>query len=847
MFNNASLKTKVFLVAIIVGTIVSTATGIVLYQTNVAPVEAEVSKKIISQMERFVENQIEQKVQGGIMGATAVAIDPGVAEALAIEERDGLIDRFAKIRDQYKGQTNFKNIQTQLITMDGRSLIKSWDLESYGQNLSNSPLIQKLINDKQAFGSLAVGALGVSIIAMSPVLEDGELFGGVAMIQGLASVRKNFTKKTGGQWLLLVDREYINDRYGEMPVIEKNTSFNERFLVANDRWFPKETIQFAQKGFEQVTGMEQKIYFHNQKVIIDLPAMDEVDKPFGRHIFILDEKEFFGAIDEAKSSAITSMIGILSGILFLTIALILVFNKLVLSPLKTMQTTIKQIVSSGDFDKRNEVKSKDEIGQTSEAVNQLLEQISVILKDANKSVQAISDGDFSQRINGHYNGELKKLQDGVNSSLVNIEEVIDQISKVIHAIREANFNIKVENTAKGRFYEILGDSQQAIQATNDIISEINVVMKNMQQGNFSSKVNIAANGELDKLKLHINESMDSLYNAIQEISSVVFAMSKGDLTQTISNEYQGDLQSLKEAINLSLDKLGSSVSLAITSAGIVSQEADKVSSGADSLNTRLQQQASAVEQTSATMEQMNSAVQNNTDTTESVTKVMHRVQDQASEAGEVMNDTIDSMNSIQESSHKIAEIVTLIDGIAFQTNLLALNAAVEAARAGDHGRGFAVVAGEVRALAQKSADAAREIKNLIDASVDRVNHGTELAGKSGQALEQIKASIDEVSGMILQVNTASHEQAEGVNQVHTAITEIDAATQENAALVEQTSSSTLHMTHQAAELQKNMNLFKTRAVENTASTQLPKPKEMTTPSQESVKAVSNKTDEWSDF
>jgi methyl-accepting chemotaxis protein len=165
------------------------------------------------------------------------------------------------------------------------------------------------------------------------------------------------------------------------------------------------------------------------------------------------------------------------------------------------------------------------------------------------------------------------------------------------------------------------------------------------------------------------------------------------------------------------------------------------------------------------------------------------------------------MRQIQQSSDQIADIVTLIDGIAFQTNLLALNAAVEAARAGEHGRGFAVVAGEVRALAQKSAEAAKEIKGLIEQSVTRINEGTQLAAQSGEAMGGINQSIDEIAGMISQIAQASAEQSEGIRQVYQAITQIDGATQQNAALVEETTAASQTLSHQSALLQEDMRFF----------------------------------------
>jgi len=231
--------------------------------------------------------------------------------------------------------------------------------------------------------------------------------------------------------------------------------------------------------------------------------------------------------------------------------------------------------------------------------------------------------------------------------------------------------------------------------------------------------------------------------------------------------------------------------------------------GSFDLIERVQQQAASVEETSATMEEMNTAVQNNTASAQNAAAKVSVIQKESIQASEVMKKTIDAMVHIQSSSHEIAEIVSLIDGIAFQTNLLALNAAVEAARAGENGRGFAVVAGEVRALAQKSADAAKQIRGLIEHSVESIDEGTKLASESGEVMNGITSAIEEITHTMGQIATASSEQAEGVELVYKAIHSIDGATQQSAALVEETSSAAENMTEQAKDLRKTMAFFKT--------------------------------------
>lgn len=244
-----------------------------------------------------------------------------------------------------------------------------------------------------------------------------------------------------------------------------------------------------------------------------------------------------------------------------------------------------------------------------------------------------------------------------------------------------------------------------------ISREIVRIMDKMQQGKYQHRVTVEAEGELLVIKNAINTSMESLESAMKDIARIVVAQSEGDLSNQITTDYHGELRVLKDAVNSSADKLVEVIEQAIESSNIVSSAANEVSSSSLSLSQRVQEQAAALEQTSATMEQMSSAVENNTENARQTAQVVQKVKVQASGGSAVMKQTIDAMNSIQESSRKIFEIVGLIDGIAFQTNLLALNAAVEAARAGEEGRGFAVVAGEVRALAQKSAAAAKDTRS----------------------------------------------------------------------------------------------------------------------------------------
>ncbi|MBE0494695.1 MAG: PAS domain-containing protein, partial [Thiomicrospira sp.] len=353
---------------------------------------------------------------------------------------------------------------------------------------------------------------------------------------------------------------------------------------------------------------------------------------------------------------------------------------------------------------------------------------------------------------------------------------------------------------------------QDITIEHQIQSQLQAVIQDLSLGHFNSiEVSDHASGFYRELQVGINNVINTLHDAMTDITQVVVAQSEGDLTQEVTFDYQGDLGQLTQAINASTRKLREIVSDVLDVASHVSEEAHEVSSDAHELSSRVQEQASSLEQTSATMHEMNTAVQNSSQNAIETEKVAQKVEAQVASGAKVMQQTLEAMTDIQKSSHQIADIVTLIDSIAFQTNLLALNAAVEAARAGDHGRGFAVVAGEVRGLAQKSAEAAKDIRQLINSSVEKIDFGTKMAASASDELAGVSQSIEQVTEMVEQIAQSATEQADGINQVNLAITSIDNVTQQNAGLVERTTEAAKGLSEQAQKLNHNMSFFKTRS------------------------------------
>jgi methyl-accepting chemotaxis protein len=289
---------------------------------------------------------------------------------------------------------------------------------------------------------------------------------------------------------------------------------------------------------------------------------------------------------------------------------------------------------------------------------------------------------------------------------------------------------------------------------------------------------------------------------------VAEAVAAGDLTVEINSKGSDEVAQLLNAMGNMKNSLVDVVSRVRSGSESVSTASAQIAQGNQDLSARTEGQASALEQTAASMEELSSTVRQNADNAAQANQLAQRASRVALEGGQMVSQVVDTMKGINESSRKIADIISVIDGIAFQTNILALNAAVEAARAGEQGRGFAVVAAEVRNLAQRSAAAAKEIKQLINDSVERVESGTALVDKAGATMIEVVDSVRRVTDIMGEISSASKEQSDGVGQIGEAVTQMDQATQQNAALVEEMAAAASSLSTQATELVQTVAVFR---------------------------------------
>lgn len=341
-----------------------------------------------------------------------------------------------------------------------------------------------------------------------------------------------------------------------------------------------------------------------------------------------------------------------------------------------------------------------------------------------------------------------------------------------------------------------------------IEKEINDLVGAARRGELNARVSLDGKDDFFlRLSKGLNQLVEVVDEAVDETATMLDSLAHGDLTKRIDSDFQGAFEKLKRDANSTADKLTEMIEKITSSANLVATGAEEISQGNTDLSQRTEEQASSLEETASSMEEMTSTVKQNADNAKVASELAEKTCDKAKQGGDVVNRAVSGMAEINEASKKIADIIGVIDEIAFQTNLLALNAAVEAARAGEQGRGFAVVAGEVRNLAQRSAGAAKEIKELIRDSVGKVEDGTVLVNESGATLQDIVESVQKVTQMISDISEASIEQSSGIEQVNKAVAQMDEMTQQNAALVEQASAASESMAEQANSMRQLLSFF----------------------------------------
>jgi methyl-accepting chemotaxis protein len=752
----------------------------------------------------YFQTRLNEKLSSGTASAVALANSPQLRYLIANQEHEQLATVLSAISKSFAQATEYKNIQFLILNGQGQFLYRSYVKEpdsGRGKDATYRAGVKDILSGaKPSHSGIDLSSGGLVLSSMVPVDHEGQRAGVFEFRSGFGSINDEMLKQNYYHIALLNVKALETYKKGK-----DNKAFGS-YVVAHNQQF-REPVQqwYTNLDVDSVIASAQEGVWQDGQHVISVEAIQNASgELIGYHLIGFDRSilaERLGELDQ--------IVWLFDGIIVvLVFGIMLVVawgvRRQVAMPLRAMQQQLSMVASQGRFDRQLPHKGNDEIAQMTLAVNQLLASLSGSLAGVNTVLQQVAQGDFRQRITDDLPGDLGVLKQNLNTAVETLQGNMKGLSLAMTALSQGQFDHRMSSNIEPKMRQQV---DSALESLSDIVKQISGSMSAIAAGDFSKELTLDAQGEWVALKESVNGSVKALRASMDELATASSAMAQGDLRVQIRGTYAGELGRIAQAFNHGISSLQESMLGIARASAVVSNAATEVANGNNDLSNRTQTQAVSLEKTASAVTQMTQAIAQTADNAEQARLLANNTQQAATEGVALMDQTVQAMREIGEANQQITAIVSLIDSIAFQTNLLALNAAVEAARAGEHGRGFAVVASEVRALAGKSADAAKDIKVLIDRSIDKVTAGDQLVAQTVDAFAAIQARLAETDEAIVSIATAMREQRAGVVQVNQSISDIDQSTQQNAALVEETSAAAETMRDQADEVATRVSRF----------------------------------------
>ncbi|MGB5866791.1 MAG: methyl-accepting chemotaxis protein [Arcobacteraceae bacterium] len=705
------------LITIIIGSsIIGLLLALILFGSRLNIIKEHVYEDTSMHLISTLEQRIEAKKQICLTNAISIANDVNVIEALKDNDREKAIHAVKRLSSVFKENTDFQNIKVHIHDKDGKSFLRSWKQERFGDELLDlRETIKQVHSTKKAVVGVESGRENTSLVGVAPVIDfDGNYVGSIEFKAGYNSIIKSLKKVDNIYALMLLDKDIIEAKFGKeqfakLPQVA-NFALNQKSYDEN---YSNYVSTLDIKNLETIKILESDKYFTTVTPIIDYGK-----KVIGYYVIGEDISDIEELVAQSQSLIYTA-IGVIVFILIVITLIISIFSrKIIITPLRELDDAITSISKNSNTSDRVEVQRDDEIG----------------------------------KVASNFNKYLEKIEEGIKQDTKVIEEAIS----IVHKAKDGFYTYEIKQ--------------------------------------------IASSKEVEQLRVNVNEMLVVTQNNLSMITEALIQFGNAKYDYAIDAKSSGNVGSLIKGTNA----LGVSVSEVLcmvnNTALSLSNNAESLAATSEQLSASSTHQAASLEETAAAIEEITSTINQTDARTNKMLQIARELQQTSVDDNKLAHQTGEAMHEIDNATDDIVQAITIIDQIAFQTNILSLNAAVEAATAGEAGKGFAVVAQEVRNLASRSAEAANEIKKLVNFAREKTQEGKNTAEKMLESFKFLNEKVSEVTTIVTGVTEATHEQKIGMDQINSAVNQLDKATQENANAAEIVSTKATALSQLSSEL-----------------------------------------------
>ncbi|MCD4758136.1 MAG: HAMP domain-containing protein [Arcobacteraceae bacterium] len=693
--NNWKIGNK--LIALIVGSsIVGLLLALVLFSFKLGEIKEHVYEDTAVHLNGSMADKIVGKSEICLSNAISIANDRTLVEALQNNDREKAIDAMKRLSIVFKNNTNFKNIKIHIHDEYGKSFLRSWKSDSFGDELLDE---RKAISDvhitKKAVVGSEISKTDINMIGVAPIVDlDGKFVGSVEFKAGYNSIIKSLKKQDKAYALMLLEQDILKTKLDDKS-FQKLSKVGDYIL--NQKTFDKNFASYI--ATINLKELVSKKFMMSDKYFLTIsPVIDYTGNKIGYYVIGEDSIELEELVAQSQGLIYTAIGLIILILIVITIIIVIFSRKIIIKPLRELDEAIISISQNSNTSERVEIERADEIGEVA----------------------------------ANFNKYLDKIEEGIKQDTKVIEEAIE----IVHKAKDGFYTYEIKQKA--------------------------------------------SSPQVEQLRVKVNEMLQVTQNNLSLITNALIQFGNAKYDYVIDAKSSGNVGSLIKGTNA----LGVSVSEVLcmvnNTALRLSSNAEALAATSEELSASSTQQAASLEETAAAIEEITSTINQTDERTNKMLQIAKELQATSNEDDQLAHKTGSSMEEIDKATNDIVEAIAIIDQIAFQTNILSLNAAVEAATAGEAGKGFAVVAQEVRNLASRSAEAANEIKNLVNYAQEKTKEGKTTADRMVDSFKFLNEKVAEVTEMVTGVTEATHEQKIGMEQINSAVNQLDKATQENA-------------------------------------------------------------------